>query len=128
MHWSNFVFTHISYKTMSKEKIDLIHWCPTSFRWLLNGGKLCPNLLKPIPQPTFSMCEIHSKLTIKTTVIDVVLVIYFNPNQLTGFSMRVTLALNGLNRFQTFFFCFHCWLWTSKWRLGRFNILPCLLD
>ena len=21
-----------------------------------------------------------------------------------------------LNRFHTFFWCFHCWLWTSKWR------------
>ena len=23
-----------------------------------------------------------------------------------------------LNRFHTFFFCLHCWLWTSKCRLG----------
>ena len=23
-----------------------------------------------------------------------------------------------LNRFHTLFWCFHCWLWSSKWRLG----------
>ena len=29
-----------------------------------------------------------------------------------------------MNKFQTFFWCFHCWLWTSKCLLGiQYNIL-----
>ena len=51
-----------------------------------------------------TMCEICSKLTIK---IDVA---------------RVSLLL-ALKRFHTLFWCFYCWLWTSKWRLNRFHTL-----
>ena len=46
------------------------------------------------------MCEICSKLTIKS---DIVLV-----------SLLLTL-----NRFHALFWCFYCWLWTSKFRLGN---------
>ena len=28
--------------------------------------------------------------------------------------------LSALSRFHTLFWCFHCWLWTSKYRLGQF--------
>lgn len=31
---------------------------------------------------------------------------------------NMLLAL-PLNRFQTYFWCLHCWLWISKYRLGR---------
>ena len=30
--------------------------------------------------------------------------------------VRLLSLLLTLNRFQTFFWCFHCWLWTSKWK------------
>ena len=34
---------------------------------------------------------------------------------------RVLVSLlSALSRFHTLFWCFHCWLWTSKYRLGQF--------
>ena len=57
-------------------------------------------MLKVNNRNTRKRCEICSDLTIKTpdNVSDVVLVF---------------LLLN-LNIFHTFFYCFYCWLWTSK--------------
>ena len=57
---------------------------------------------------TSTMCKICSKLTIKkqNNFINVVLV----------------SSLLTLNRFQTLFWWFQCWLWTSKHRLGTLQI------
>ena len=51
-----------------------------------------------------TICEIYSESTIKTqnNINDVLMV----------------SLLWSLNRFQRLFWCFHCWLWTSKCQLG----------
>ena len=49
-------------------------------------------------------CEINSKLTIKTTE-DLILVFIFS----------------NLNIFHIFFWCFYCWLGTSKYLLGNYE-------
>ena len=53
---------------------------------------------------TRTTCEISSKLTTKT------------PEQCHW--SRFDVFISTFNRFQTLFWCFHCWLWTSKYRLG----------
>ena len=40
-----------------------------------------------------------------------------------GSMMSVTSFWLTLNRFYRFFWCFHCWLWTSKYRLAYFRFL-----
>ena len=55
-------------------------------------------LFKVNKRNTRKICEICSKLTIKTR--------HENSLYLT------------LNRFHTLFWCFYCWLWTSKCRLS----------
>ena len=58
------------------------------------------------------MCEICSKLLIKTTedVIDVNLVF-------------LLLTFNTFNRFHILFWCFHCWLLTIKCQVARPSFL-----
>ena len=50
------------------------------------------------------MCEICSKLTIQT----------LERRHITFF-----WCLSFLNRFCVVSFFLHCWIWTSKWRLGK---------
>ena len=54
---------------------------------------------------TRKLCEIGSKLRIKT------------PEQRHWCHSGIFML--NLNRFHTFFWCFHRWLWTSKFQIGR---------
>ena len=87
-HWSKF----------PKKLTDLLQY-PFWKLWKL--CVFCVNLcilrLETFTQPTFTC----SKSKIETSVNDV------------GF---LSLLLT-LNRFHTLFWCFYCWLWTSKFRL-----------
>ena len=60
---------------------------------------------------TRTMCEICSKLTINISK--------------QCYWHRFGVFIVNMNRFHTLFLCFHCWLWTSKCRLGIQDVLSC---
>ena len=66
----------------------------------VTSSPVCIHLFKFNNENTRTVCQIRSKLTIKTQML-------------------------FLNRFHTLFWCFHCWLRTSKCRLGNCMFLYC---
>ena len=58
---------------------------------------------------TRAMHDIYSKLTIKT------------PQRRQWRRSDVFNVVLTLGRFHWFFWCFHCWLWTSKCQLGSYH-------
>ena len=73
--------------------LKLNHSCPASiYLFKVDNGNIR------------TMCEICLKLTVKT------------PERRQWCHSGVFIV--DFNRFHTFFWCFHCWLWTSKCRQG----------
>ena len=68
---------------------------------------VCPAAiyLFKVNRNTRRMCEIYSKLTLKTT-------------ERRHWRRSIVFTVN-LNRFHSLFWCFYCWLWTSKCRPGE---------
>ena len=74
-----------------------------SLWWALILAGIC--LFKVSNGNTRTMCEICSKLTIKT--------------RHRCHWRRLMYSLLTLNRFHVLLWCFHCWLWKSKCRQGK---------
>ena len=122
---SYFNFTHLLTEVTSlsvmlsnhyfRDKIPVSALMKINFRRSLHGVNSIQDYSNPLAAGIYlfkvnngntgTMCEIYSKLTIKTSE--------------WRHWRRSAVYLLTLNRFHTLFWCFHCWLWTSTQRLGR---------